>query len=250
MNPDIRPGTVVYEFFVEKRGGSNSDTFVGDEGLIFYDPTRGDLRISDDVTPGGIPLLQKLLEGAAANTTSNTAAGGGAGGGGGLPGANTTVYNYTAMESNGVINYGNVKQGFQTTDHFGWILLDGRAVATLTATQQSIAARLGWTTNIPDATGRIGKMTGQTPGTAGGILNNQIYITQPQLPNVNLVGTTDGIGHEDHAGATLGYSGKWLYNSSGNFTRNVTVQLNPVTQNPTNVENAYIALNTFAYLGL
>jgi len=31
--------------------------YVGDSGTIFYDETTGDLRLSDGVTPGGIPLL-------------------------------------------------------------------------------------------------------------------------------------------------------------------------------------------------
>ena len=31
--------------------------YVGDSGTIFYDETTGDLRLSDGVTPGGVPLL-------------------------------------------------------------------------------------------------------------------------------------------------------------------------------------------------
>lgn len=33
------------------------DDYVGDSGTIFYDETVGDLRLSDGVTPGGVPLL-------------------------------------------------------------------------------------------------------------------------------------------------------------------------------------------------
>lgn len=247
MLPRMTESTVVYEFFVNKMGNKDSDTYVGDEGMIFYDPVRGDLRISNDVTPGGIPLLQALLAADAGNTSSNTSGGGG---GGGLPGenSNTVVYNFTAMEAQGVINYGNVKQGFQGADHFGWVLLDGRAVSTLTATQQAIAQRLGWTVALPNATGRITKMTGAVPGSTGG--SDTITLTQRNLPNVTLVGSSGGIAHEDHAGATLGYGGKWLYNSGGDFSVSTSVSLNPFGQLPTTVENAYMALNTFVYLGL
>ena len=36
---------------------ANPNTFVGDSGHIFYDPSTGNLRLSDGITPGGIPLL-------------------------------------------------------------------------------------------------------------------------------------------------------------------------------------------------
>jgi len=36
---------------------ANPNTFVGDSGHIFYDPSTGNLRLSDGTTPGGIPLL-------------------------------------------------------------------------------------------------------------------------------------------------------------------------------------------------
>jgi len=33
-----------------------ADAFVGERGMIFYNESLGDLRLSDGVTPGGIPL--------------------------------------------------------------------------------------------------------------------------------------------------------------------------------------------------
>ena len=33
-----------------------ADQFVGEEGILFYDPAVGDLFLSDGVTPGGIPM--------------------------------------------------------------------------------------------------------------------------------------------------------------------------------------------------
>lgn len=258
MDPYKKQGTVVYKFFVDKLGGRNSETFIGDEGQIFYDPTRGDLRISDDVTPGGIPLLQLLMNAPQGNTIVNP---------GNttpqpLPGANTVVYNNTVFEQMGLINYGNTKYGFQTTDHFGWVLLNGRSVTTLSADQQSIASQLGWNSNIPNMVGYLPKMTGQTPGSVGGLANNRYNVTQQQLPNVTLGGTTSEYAYstEDHAGATLGLSGDWLRTGGAdlNFggtgvsahSHLVAVDLNPSTQIATNVENQYMALNAFVYLGL
>jgi hypothetical protein len=46
----------VYRLFVEKLGGSNPTTFVGDEGEVFYNPNDGVLKISDGSTPTGIVM--------------------------------------------------------------------------------------------------------------------------------------------------------------------------------------------------
>ena len=46
----------VYRVFVEKLGGANPTTFVGDEGEVFYNPNDGVLKISDGSTPTGIVM--------------------------------------------------------------------------------------------------------------------------------------------------------------------------------------------------
>lgn len=46
----------VYRFYVEKLGGANPTTFVGDEGEVFYDPNDGVLKISDGSTPTGLVM--------------------------------------------------------------------------------------------------------------------------------------------------------------------------------------------------
>lgn len=46
----------VYRFYVEKLGGVNPTTFVGDEGEVFYDPNDGVLKISDGSTPTGLVM--------------------------------------------------------------------------------------------------------------------------------------------------------------------------------------------------
>lgn len=258
MDPYKKQGTVVYKFFVDKQGGRDSEVFVGDEGQIFYDPTLGDLRISNDETPGGIPLLQVLMNAPTGNTIVNL---------GNttpepLPGANTVVYNNTVFESMGVINYGDVKHGFQQDDHFGWVMLNGRNVSTLSADQQAIATQLGWGAGIPNMVGYLPKMSGETPGTTGGLANNRYNVSQSELPNVTLFGNTSEYAYstEDHAGATLGLSGDWLRTGGADLNFGGTgvaahshiaaVDLNPISQIQTNVENQYMALNAFVYLGL
>ena len=44
----------VFRAFVEKLGGSDASTFVGNRGELFYDPETSTLRVSDGSTPGGI----------------------------------------------------------------------------------------------------------------------------------------------------------------------------------------------------
>lgn len=46
---------------------------------------------------------------------------------------------------------GDIKQGFQPSDHNGWIKLDGRLITSLSSSQQTNAISLGFSTNLPDA---------------------------------------------------------------------------------------------------
>lgn len=242
MSDLIPSGTSIYRITTEKMGGgvsSTSTTFIGDQGDIFYDPVIGDLRLSDDNTPGGIPLLQAIND---APANANTIP----------PGSNTTniVYNFSQMESQGVLNYGNVKQGFQSIDHFGWILLDGRAISTLTPTQQVICAQLNWTGNLPNATGRVAKMSGETTGTIGG--SDTYNIQQTNLPQVTLSGTSTVPNYTKvDVIAAVNMDNPDVYgNISGNINASTSVALNPGVFTPFNVVNKYIALNTFVFLGL
>jgi hypothetical protein len=47
---------VTYRPFMEKLGGVNPLTFIGNHGDLFYDPFDGILRISDGVTQGGTTI--------------------------------------------------------------------------------------------------------------------------------------------------------------------------------------------------
>jgi hypothetical protein len=82
------------------------------------------------------------------------------------------------------IGFGDVKTALQGADHEGWIKLDGRAISTLTTTQQARAIALGISTNLPDATDSYLVQNGATLGSVSG--SNTKTITQSNLPNVNL----------------------------------------------------------------
>jgi hypothetical protein len=81
--------------------------------------------------------------------------------------------------------FGDVKTAMQGADHEGWIKLDGRAISTLTPTQQARAIALGIGTNLPDATNSYLVQNGTTLGSVSG--SNTKTITQANLPNVNLI---------------------------------------------------------------
>lgn len=62
---------------------------------------------------------------------------------------------WKSMNNDTKFSYGDIKTGIQTTDHNGWVKLDGRLTSTLTLTQQAQATTLGIGTNLADLTHSI-----------------------------------------------------------------------------------------------
>lgn len=95
------------------------------------------------------------------------------------------------------ITVGDIKQGLQVSDHNGWIKLDGRAITSLSTTQQAAATTLGFTTNLPDATNAFPVQDGNTLGSING--SNSKTISLANLPNVNFTGTAASAGDHNHS---------------------------------------------------
>ena len=93
-------------------------------------------------------------------------------------------------------NYGDVKTGFQTADHNGWVKLNGRAKSTLSSTQQTQATAVGIASNLPDATNTFLVQNGTAIGSVSS--SNTKAITQANLPNVTLGGVTSTDGSHKH----------------------------------------------------
>lgn len=93
---------------------------------------------------------------------------------------------------------GDTKHSLATADHLGWYLLDGRAKATLPANAQTNATSIGFGANIPNATDRIlkAKSGAEALMATGG--SNAVTISQANLPNLNLAGTTSSNGSHSH----------------------------------------------------
>lgn len=100
--------------------------------------------------------------------------------------------------------YGDLKQGFQTLDHNGWVLLNGRPVSSLSASQQANAASIGFTVNLPNANNSVLVQNGNTLGNVTG--SNQKTIIQSDLPDVVLSGNTSSSGAHNHTGTTSSYT--------------------------------------------
>lgn len=97
-----------------------------------------------------------------------------------------------------VATVGDVKHNFSAADHSGWYLLDGRAIASLSATAQANAATLGFAANLPDATDSFLKSTNgvESMGDLGGL--DSIEVLRPNLPNIYFYGATTTLGGHQH----------------------------------------------------
>lgn len=93
-------------------------------------------------------------------------------------------------------NFGDVKSGFQTTDHNGWVKLNGRLKSSLSASQQTAATSIGIGANLPDASNSYLSQNGGAMGSVSG--SNTTVLSQANLPNVNFTGTSGNNGNHAH----------------------------------------------------
>lgn len=114
---------------------------------------------------------------------------------GGTPSSSSFEINTTHIGNNSN-SIGDIKEAVISNDHEGWILLDGRAISTLTSTQQTEAANLGYSTNLPDATGAYLIQNGTTLGTISG--SNEKLLNRTDLPPVQIPLTTVAAGAHTH----------------------------------------------------
>jgi hypothetical protein len=91
---------------------------------------------------------------------------------------------------------GDIKSGIQTTDHNGWVKLDGRPKSSLSATQQARATALGIGADLPNATNTYLSQNGGAMGSVSG--SNTVVLSQANLPNVNFTGTSGNNGNHAH----------------------------------------------------
>ncbi|STD59143.1 Uncharacterised protein [Empedobacter falsenii] len=167
---------------------------------------------------------------------------------------------------------GDIKYSLITSDHNGWVKLDGRSVSSLMSTQQAQASVLGFSTNLPDATNAY---LVQNNTTLGGLSNsNTKTLTRGQLPNVTLSASasTNVAGSHNHNYTDRGNtsyemtrngnltniaddtSGTYQTSNAGDHSHTVsatTESINGgVTQQSLDVRPLSMSVNTYLYLGL
>ena len=98
----------------------------------------------------------------------------------------------------GARSIGDVKSGFQTADHDDWIKLDGRAVSTLTPTQQIAASTLGFTANLPN--GQLCSLRMDTAAVLG-VVGGSAKITVANLPAHNMTSGNSAVLTSSSSGA-------------------------------------------------
>jgi hypothetical protein len=174
---------------------------------------------------------------------------------------------WQALSSGSSAIIGDVKNGYQTTDHSGWILLNGRLKSSLTTTQQTAATGLGIGINLPNTADKsiVGTSATKALNTTGG--SDVSTITRDQLPDFTLL--TNVAGAHSHTyyyptyvnvNVTATYTGtvgSRITSSYGYPTdvqgnhNHITESINGgVTQTTINIQNPYIVMNGFIYLGL
>lgn len=186
--------------------------------------------------------------------------------------------------NNNPYSLGDIQYSARATDHNGWYLLNGRSITSLPAKAKLAAENLGLTGNLFDATDKTLKTKSPTEniGNMGG--NASVTILQSNLPNVTLTGTAnitiDLAGSHAHSSDTGtstststgflvtgllngGYGGgsasSWGGTGAANttasagehthtFSQTLVIPLGGANQ-PIDNRSAYLALNTFIYLG-
>ncbi|AWX45748.1 hypothetical protein HME9304_02777 [Flagellimonas maritima] len=151
----------------------------------------------------------------------------------------------------------------------GWIKLEGQAISSLTASQQTQATSLGLSGNLPNATNAYLSQNGTALGSLSG--SNAKTIAQNNLPNVALSGSTNTAGSHVHfiSGnasddlSASGISGDYVLqnndgsgtgentNAAGNHSHTFTTSSinGGVAQQPFDITPNTLSVETYIYLG-
>lgn len=225
-------------------GEISTTAYRGDRGKIAYDHSQVVLGNPHNITKGDLDLLN-------VDNTSDLD----------KPISTATQ---SALNLKHNLYIGDIKPSFINYDHGGWILLNGRAVTSLTSNQQTEAIALGFTTDLPQADGCFLTQNQKPLGDVTG--SNSVTILQENLPDVQLEGETDLGGSHSHfinynnrsaGGFTSGYSDLTGTGSTattqldGVHSHEVTMEsLNGgVTQVPLDITPKSLSVNYFIFLG-
>lgn len=162
---------------------------------------------------------------------------------------------------------GDIKDSYSTTDHDGWYLLNGRNISTLTATANAVAISLNFNTILPDFSGNYAKAAkNESLSVIGG--NASYTLIKQNMPNFALSGSTSAGGSHSHTATDRTPQGTgpiWGHATDGNVdwyaTTGRTTSSDGAHSHTLSINSngsgqafglapAFIAVNTFIYLGL
>lgn len=158
--------------------------------------------------------------------------------------------------------FGDIKHSFQANEHNGWIPLNGtRTYASLTTTQKLAADGISLST-LPDLSDRtIVGVSGTKALNSTNSNTTSKMIALNQLPTTDLTTTSNGDHTHTYAdyesiaatpvlGSALSTTVNGTKTTSSNGNHNHTLKLNGTgTQQPLDIQDPYIAMNVFIYLG-
>jgi hypothetical protein len=189
----------IQQFFTSRDNNANAETFVGQEGRLWWDPLTNQIYSSDGNTPGGIPLS-------------------GGGGGNGTPGGSNSQVQFNQAGNFG----GSANLTFNST------------TGTLTAV--SIAGNGAGLTNIAGSN-VVGEVANATYATSAGSATTAGTVTTNAQPNITSVGTLTSVASSGNISTTGNVTGNYFVGNGSQLT-GISASSNRIFNGTSNVEIA------------
>jgi hypothetical protein len=189
----------IQQFFTSRDNNANAETFVGQEGRLWWNPLTNQIYSSDGNTPGGIPLS-------------------GGGGGNGTPGGSNSQ-----VQFNQAGNFGGSAN-----------LTFNSATGTLTAV--SIAGNGAGLTNITGSN-VVGEVANATYATSAGSATTAATVTTNAQPNITSVGTLTSVASSGNISTTGNVTGNYFVGNGSQLT-GISASSNRIFNGTSNVEIA------------
>ena len=170
----------IQQFFTSRDNNANAETFVGQEGRLWWDPATNQIYSSDGNTPGGIPLS-------------------GGGGGNGTPGGSNSQ-----VQFNQAGNFGGSAN-----------LTFNSVTGALTAV--SIAGNGAGLTNIAGSN-VVGEVANATYATLAGSATTAGTVTTNAQPNITSVGTLTTVVSTGNISTTGNVTGNYILGNGSQLT--------------------------------
>jgi len=189
----------IQQFFTSRDNNANAETFVGQEGRLWWDPVTNQIYSSDGSTPGGIPLA-------------------GGGGGNGSPGGSNSQVQFNNSGTFGGsanLTFNRVNGALTAVSFVG----NGSALTNITGANV--------TGTVASATSADSATSATTAGT----------VTTNAQPNITSVGTLTSVTSSGNISATGNVTGNYFIGNGSQLT-GISSSSNRIFNGTSNVEIA------------